>query len=450
MERRFIMKKFIQTLLPLLFITQLCFAQWTWQNPLPCGNPMNDVCFVDTNIGFAVGESGTILRTTDGGENWISQSRFEKYNFTSVHFSNANTGTVVGYEWKDTLDFPYPEGIILRTTDSGNNWIIQKKVADRQLKDVHYTDSNNGWIVGGGWWGSAPLGIIFKTTDGGENWMVQLNDSTIPRLNGVYFTDNNTGTAVGEVGTILRTSDGGINWTPQNSGTTAGFTRVFMLDKNDGWIVGWDSSPNYEGIILKTNDAGNRWIRQETSQTVKGLNDVSFTDVNNGIAVGTSWMNANSALILRTSDGGDNWVVQSIPADCKLNGISLTETNTLIVVGTNNDYSGGIILRTTKGSVTFVEEQVINETPTGFLLAQNYPNPFSTNTKIKYSVSKSSKVLLKVFDIHGKVIDILVNDEKPAGTYEVTWHAGNLPGGVYFYQLNSGGLIETRKMILRR
>jgi photosystem II stability/assembly factor-like uncharacterized protein len=444
------MKKSIQTLFFVLLSTQLCFAQWTWQNPLPSGCPLNDVCFVNSNVGFAVGECGTILKTTDGGENWLAQSGFENYHFTSVHFNDANKGTVVGYDWKDTLNFPYPEGIILRTADGGNNWISQKKVADRQLKDVHFTDSNNGWIVGGGWWGSSQLGIICKTADGGEKWMVQLNDSTIPRLNGVYFTDNNTGTAVGEVGTILRTSDGGINWMPQNSGTTAGFTRVFMLDKNDGWIVGWVSSPNYEGIILKTNDGGNTWIRQETNQTVKGLNDVIFTDVNNGFAVGTSWMNTNSALVLRTSDGGENWVDQSIPADGKLNGISLTDINTAIVVGTNNDYSGGIILRTTNGGVTFVEEQVINETQNGFLLSQNYPNPFNTDTKIKYSVAKSLKVTLKVFDIHGKVIDILVNEEKPAGTYEVTWNAGNLSGGVYFYQLNSGGLIETRKMILRK
>lgn len=445
------MKKIIQILITSLLTTQLCFAQWTWQNPLPAGFPLNDVFFVDANIGFAVGEQGTILKTTDRGENWIVQSNFQRYSLTAVHFSDANTGTVVGYEWNDTLDFPYPEGLILRTTDGGNNWISQKKVADRQLKDVHFTDSNNGWIVGGGWWGSAPLGIIFKTTDGGENWMVQLNDSTVPRLNGVYFTDNNTGTAVGEVGTILRTSDGGINWTPLNNKTTSAFfQRVFLLDKNDGWIVGWDSSPNYEGIILKTTDGGNSWIRQETSQTVKGLNDVSFTDVNNGIAVGISWMNTNSALILRTSDGGDNWVVQSVPADGKLNGISFSDANIGIVVGTNNDNSGGTIFRSTNGGVTFIEEQLINVTPNGFLLSQNYPNPFNTNTKIKYSVSKSSNVTLKVFDIHGKEIDILVNEEKPTGTYEVTWHAGNLPGGVYFYQLNAGGLIETRKMILRR
>jgi hypothetical protein len=85
-----------------------------------------------------------------------------------------------------------------------------------------------------------------------------------------------------------------------------------------------------------------------------------------------------------------------------------------------------------------------------FNLEQNYPNPFNSTTTIKYSIPTSSKVTLKIYNIIGKEIESLVNEEKPTGTYEVTWNAGNLPGGVYFYQLNTGGLIETKKMVLNR
>jgi hypothetical protein len=86
--------------------------------------------------------------------------------------------------------------------------------------------------------------------------------------------------------------------------------------------------------------------------------------------------------------------------------------------------------------------------PSTFQLLQNYPNPFNPSTKIKYSVPQSSNVDLKVYDILGNEIEILVSEEKPIGTYEVTWYAENLPSGVYFYQLKAGSFLETRKMLL--
>jgi len=85
-----------------------------------------------------------------------------------------------------------------------------------------------------------------------------------------------------------------------------------------------------------------------------------------------------------------------------------------------------------------------------FILNQNYPNPFNSNTKIKYSIPQSSPVQIKVFDVLGKEIQTLVNEEKPVGTYEITWNAENLPSGIYFYQLRAGSFIETKKMTLLR
>jgi CubicO group peptidase (beta-lactamase class C family) len=85
-----------------------------------------------------------------------------------------------------------------------------------------------------------------------------------------------------------------------------------------------------------------------------------------------------------------------------------------------------------------------------FYLFQNFPNPFNPFTKIRYSVPHISNVSIKVFDILGNEIEILVKEEKPAGTYEVIWNAENLPSGVYFYKLQAGSFVETKKMILLR
>ncbi len=83
----------------------------------------------------------------------------------------------------------------------------------------------------------------------------------------------------------------------------------------------------------------------------------------------------------------------------------------------------GTIIRTTNGGVSFVEEEEIDEIPTDFNFTQNFPNPFNPATKIKYSVPQSSNVIIKVFDILGNEIETLVNEEKPVGTYELTWYA---------------------------
>jgi len=89
-------------------------------------------------------------------------------------------------------------------------------------------------------------------------------------------------------------------------------------------------------------------------------------------------------------------------------------------------------------------------------LSNNYPNPFNPSTKINYQIPELSFIIIKVFDILGNEIETLVDEEKPAGIYELTWNAANLPSGVYFYQLKavdpstgSGqAFIQTRKMIL--
>jgi len=109
--------------------------------------------------------------------------------------------------------------------------------------------------------------------------------------------------------------------------------------------------------------------------------------------------------------------------------------------------------------VTNVEdekENIVNQ-PTEFVLEQNYPNPFNPTTKIRYRVPnvtlsevEGSRVQIKVFDVLGKEVAALVNEEKPAGKYEVEFDARNLSSGVYFYQLRSGDFIQTNKMILLR
>src|SRR5215510_8150550 len=134
--------------------------QWVWQNPLPQGNTLQDFSFIDANNGFAVGAAGTILRTTDGGNNWIILASGTNDDLYSVAFTDPNTGTVVG-------NF----GAILRTTDGGDHWTIQRDGMPDVLFGVSFTDTNNGAAVGSD-------GLILRTTDGGLNWTNQASGTT--------------------------------------------------------------------------------------------------------------------------------------------------------------------------------------------------------------------------------------------------------------------------------
>ena len=90
----------------------------------------------------------------------------------------------------------------------------------------------------------------------------------------------------------------------------------------------------------------------------------------------------------------------------------------------------------------------ISSSPDNFYLSQNYPNPFNPSTKITYSVASLSNVILKVYDILGREVLTLVNEEKPAGRYEVSFNASSLASGVYFYQIKAGSFVQTKKLML--
>ncbi len=102
-----------------------------------------------------------------------------------------------------------------------------------------------------------------------------------------------------------------------------------------------------------------------------------------------------------------------------------------------------------KTSIT-TDVRVGNALPSAFRLEQNYPNPFNPSTKITYAIPVGSKVTLKVFDMLGREVATLVDDYRPAGTYETEFHASELASGVYYYTLRAGSVIATRKMVLAK
>jgi hypothetical protein len=94
------------------------------------------------------------------------------------------------------------------------------------------------------------------------------------------------------------------------------------------------------------------------------------------------------------------------------------------------------------------EISILDELPQSIQLYQNYPNPFNPATSIQYAIDSRQFVSLKVYDVLGNEVVTLVNEEKPAGNYQIDFIATDITSGIYFYKLRAGEFIKSKKMIL--
>jgi photosystem II stability/assembly factor-like uncharacterized protein len=394
------------------------------------------VHFCDESNGWVAGRDGAVFKTTNGGRTWQDFSFNDQISFLeNAKFISSSTGLIAGWAWSNSD--------IRRTTDGGSTW-QGIDLGNAWPKDISFIDMNNGWIAGitaslisvtTDEWGSVSISTtgrhstIWKTSDGGATW----NENVLSISNWLYsidFSDANTGWAVGDNGLIIKTTNGGTSWTTQSSGTTNYLYEVDFIDLQKGWAVG------QSGTIIRTTDGGTTWTSQ-SSGTTYSLSGVCFTDALNGWVVGTS------GLILHTVDGGQTWAQQTSNTGTSLNALCFIDSLTGWIAG-----SSGTILKTSSAGILVGIDHAIDNLPKTFNLAQNYPNPFNPGTTIRYSIPQISFVTIKVYDILGREIRALVNENKAAGNYSVSFDAGNLASGIYFYTIKAGDFVQTKKMIL--
>jgi len=144
-----------------------------------------------------------------------------------------------------------------------------------------------------------------------------------------------------------------------------------------------------------------------------------------------------------------NWELQISNTSAFLKSVDFTDSINGYISG-----DGGVILKTTNGGITALTKNE-SQVPAVYKLYQNYPNPFNPTTKIKFDTppqpspkGREQWVKLVIFDVLGREITYLVNQQLTPGTYEVEWNASNNPSGVYFYRLITEGFSDTRKMVL--
>ncbi|OGU70166.1 MAG: hypothetical protein A2V93_03795 [Ignavibacteria bacterium RBG_16_34_14] len=157
---------------------------------------------------------------------------------------------------------------------------------------------------------------------------------------------------------------------------------------------------------------------------------------------------------------GRGWVFGSVQEPINLQLTGLGEDYYVMVSVEDSGKGGGVVLEGYLAQGEVINYQITLEPlsvnqinsliPGSFALAQNYPNPFNPITTIQYSLPQRGNVTLKVYDVLGKEIAVLVNEEKETGVHSVNFDATGLASGIYMYRLQAGSFIETRKMVLIR
>ena len=260
----------------------------------------NNICMVGGN---KTNDSiQTILTSQNAGQDWDLLTDLISPWLKSVYFTDANNGIAVG-----------EYGKILKTTDGGNSvgsWqtiTLTGNASQRHYNSVFFSDNQNGFAVGGNP-NNDSIATILKTTNGGDDWQIQ-KDTLGYWLNSVYFINLDTGFAVGDKGTIYKTTNSGTIWTQISvSGNpgTRDYNSVYFTSSDTGIIVGGNLTNDSIQTILKTTDCGETWnvIRDNIAPC---LNSVYFYDGQNGYAVG------NSETVLKTTNSGDTWQDVDIP-----------------------------------------------------------------------------------------------------------------------------------------
>jgi photosystem II stability/assembly factor-like uncharacterized protein len=362
---------------------------------------------VDNNNAYAVGAGGTIMKTVNGGGSWYKASTSTNAVLNSVYFSGASSGMAVGNG-----------GVILITLDAGYNWVTISSGVTNNLNSVCLVNNNIGYIAGSG--------VILKTTDGGITWT---SKTVTGKLNSISFTDENNGTAVGDNGVILRTTDGGDTWVQQQINVTINLKSVSFLDALNGVAAGNSKT------ILKTTNGGATWTLNQNLPDVD-YRSIKYKAPDNIIAIG------GMGIIVKSTDGGNVWTPEEIKTKKLLYSVSVTDSNSIIVG------QDGVIFSNKVAPVVSVNDKGAENIVSSFYLSQNYPNPFNPSTKINYSISSPQHVKIVVYDILGREISVLVNEEKTSGRFTTEFNGSKFASGIYFYRLTAGSFMETHKMLL--
>ena len=502
----------MQKLLLILLLTagtfNTSFSQWNQIN-FPTNVNLHCVQVIDSLIYYAAGDQGKIFKTINGGENWFDVSSSDNVEWFSMSFIDANHGWVGGRQSKvakttnggasweiktlvtsagnnviETMYFydnneghvagggyynPDRETYIYKTTNGGSTWNLKLNLIGGVLLEMKFVDRENGFVVG-------TNGGFFKTNDGGNNWNSYFLN-TYNWLRAVYFIDAQKGVIMGQNGSAWRTANGGTSFNPVFTSMTGMIESVCFFDKDNGWAVGENGSINFTtnggvtwnaselttqeylwaihlrgktGIIVGDNGA---IFKYDPVRSLKIIQPNGGEILKPGYYYQIKWQKKiiDKVNIDYSSDGGNSWNILDINiSDTRYNWFvpNIISSQCRIRLTSVDDPTYYVISDSNFTISNTVNIEDPNYYTMEYALYQNFPNPFNPSCRINFSLPKSSKVVLSIYNSLGQEVSELVNNNFMPGYYEYEFNAANLPSGIYFYKLTTEDYSEIRKMTL--
>ena len=449
------MKSILNGILLTLFLTQICFAQWFWRIQLPQGNRLQSGKFVSLLPGRAVDDSGMALHTTNNAQNWAPLEVGNKWQYNR-RCNNQTSWNSINYVEKDSIisgkKYFLLQGAIndwVRYDDEENILYLRWNDSDYTVMDFSLNEGeqfehivyNSHSILNATVLESTNINL-FDTTffSKGYRWSINYNES-----DRVYHSE-----------TLGETQDSLYAW---GGGTQTNCSRKLIR------AIIYDSSG-----IKYYSDGVKPEIIFEPQPVIHNFSlNWDFSVDHDCSGFGNYW-NENfidTVSMISYYSNGDS-VVSNSPVEAinELNTINYNITYQLDSTLMKNNFnfyykiyavdkgivpeaswepdSGYYELVYDPNPVSVKDENI----PIAYTLQQNYPNPFNNSSVIIYSIPKSSQVLMNIYNTLGEVVKTLINENKPAGNYEIEFNASTLPNGVYFYQLRAGDFVQTKKMLL--
>jgi len=359
-------------------------------------------------------------RSSDGGATWGADIQLTNDAAYSQYSSLAVSGSAVHIVWHDTRDSDY-EIYYKHSTDGGISWSADMRLTNSVGISYYPSIAVN----------SSLIHVVWYDNRGGNNYHIYYKHSTD---NGVSW------------GPDTHLSDTNSNSADPCISVSGSLINVVWEDNRDG---------NIEVYYKRSTDGGSTWGAD--ARLTNNTADSRHPSVaSSGSIVHIVWDDNRDGYqqlyYKRSTDGGATWSadtrITNTPPFSAYPSVSLSGTAVHIVWQDSRDGNLEIYY---KRDPTGNPAGIINigsVIPKAFSLSQNYPNPFNPSTKIQFAVPKSSFVKMVVYDISGKEIETLVNQNLNAGEFIVDWGASNYSSGVYLYKITAGSFTDTKKMIL--
>ena len=381
-----------------------------------------------------------ICHSTDNGVTWriidtipVNNKPPNQYLWTSPHvtFLVDDTNLFAG------IGDCYSGGVY-SSSDSGMHW---------SEKDTGFHENINNFAVIGETMFAGTNNGVFRSTDHGAHWSARNTGLSYDDYDSIYghapqvmrLATIGTNLFAGTTGEgLFLSTDFGGTWKGVDSGLTNTSMSIYGLTTLNSKIYAgvFQGFADSTGGVFMSTDYATTWNAAENGLTRHTINVL--------VSFGTNLYAGTNYGVFLSTDEGANWLdISGGPPLDTIAILTIAVSDPNLVLGTLNG-----MWRCPLSQLITAVESGTGENQTEFALEQNFPQPFNPGTTIQFSIPHESHVTLKIYNLLGQEVQTLVNGTRRAGTYDVQFDAGKLSSGVYFYTLQAGAFVQTKKMLV--